>query len=63
MRHQAHRTGLRCTRFHRVQAAAIFCLPNFYPKRQRNGAEMAYLLVTGSNWSRRPEHASSFPSW
>jgi hypothetical protein len=24
---------------------------------------MAYLLVTGTDWSRRPEYASSFPSW
>jgi hypothetical protein len=24
---------------------------------------MVYLLVTGTDWSRRPEYASSFPSW
>jgi hypothetical protein len=24
---------------------------------------MAYLLVTGTDWSRRPEYDSSFPSW
>jgi len=24
---------------------------------------MAYLRVTGTDWSRRPEYASSFPSW
>ena len=24
---------------------------------------MAYLLVTGTDWSRRPEYGSSFPSW
>ena len=24
---------------------------------------MAYLLVTGTDWSRLPEYASSFPSW
>src|SRR6266852_1041378 len=56
-----HRTAVRCTSLHRLPAAAIF-YPNFYPKRQRSGAEMAYLLVTGTDWSRRPEYASSFPS-
>jgi hypothetical protein len=24
---------------------------------------MAYLLVTGTDWTRRAEYASSFPSW
>jgi hypothetical protein len=46
----------------RFPATAIF-YPNFYPRKQRNGAEMAYLLVTGTNWSLEPEYASSFPSW
>ena len=57
-----HRTAVRCTSLHRFPAAAIF-YPNFYPKQQRSGAEIAYLLVTGTDWSRRPEYASSFPSW
>jgi len=56
-----HRTAARCTSPHRFPVAAIFS-PDFYPKRQRSGAEMAYLLVTGTDWSRRPEYASSFPS-
>jgi hypothetical protein len=30
LRHQGHRTRLRCTRIHRFQAGAIF-YPNFYP--------------------------------
>ena len=44
---RVHRTGLRCTSFHRFQPAAIF-YPNFYPKRQRGRIEMLYLLVTAA---------------
>lgn len=57
-----HRTGLRCTSLHRLQAATVF-YPLFYPKRQRSGVEMLYLLVTAANWGSRPECASSLPSW
>jgi hypothetical protein len=58
---RGHRTGLRCTIFHRFRAAAVF-YPVFYPKRRRSGVEMVYLLVKGTNWSSRPERYSSFPS-
>lgn len=56
------RTGLRCTSFHRFQAAAIFYLI-FYPKRQRGEGEMLDLLITATNLSRRPEFVTSLPSW
>ena len=36
---RVHGTGLRCTSFHRFQAATVF-YPFFYPKRQRSGVEM-----------------------
>ncbi len=58
---RGHRTGLRCTSFHRFRAAAVF-YPVFYPKKRRSGVEMVYHLVKGTNWSSRPECASSFPS-
>ncbi len=55
-------TALRCTNFHRFQAAAVF-YPNFYPKRQRSGIEMPYLLVTAANWKDQPWYVTSLPSW
>jgi hypothetical protein len=55
-------TALRCTNFHRFQAAAVF-YPNFYPKRQHSGIEMPYLLVTAANWKDQPWYVTSLPSW
>jgi len=59
---RVHRTGLRCTSFHRFQAAAVF-YPVFYPRRQCSGVEMLYLLVTAANWNSRAGCANSLPSW
>ena len=58
---RVHRTGLRCTRIHRFQTAAIF-YPVFYPKRQSSGVELLYLLVTATSCRDRRDSASSFPS-
>jgi hypothetical protein len=43
-----HTTGLRCTSFHRLRAAAIF-YPDFYPKMDLGGIELTYSLVTAAN--------------
>ena len=57
-----HTTALHCTSLHGFQAAAIF-YPNFYPKRQRSGVEMPYLLVTAASWRGLRESVTSLPSW
>jgi hypothetical protein len=45
---RGQRPALLYTRIHGFRAAAIF-YPIFYPKRQRSGAEMLYLLVKAAN--------------
>jgi hypothetical protein len=59
---RVHRPALPRTRIHGVRAAAIFD-PNFYPKGQRGGIEMSYLLVKAANRSDGPECVTSLPSW
>ena len=59
---RVHRPALRCTRIHGFRAAAIY-YPNFYPKRQRGGIEMSFLLATAANRSGWPGCVASLPSW
>jgi hypothetical protein len=49
-RHHGHSAGLHSTSLHGLEAAVIF-YPNFYPRRQRSGVEIPYVLVTAANWS------------
>jgi hypothetical protein len=56
---RVHGTGLpACT-----DSSSGSFLPNFYPKRWRDGVEMLYLLVTAANCRSRPGCGSSLPSW
>ena len=44
---RVQKTGLLCTRFHRIQIGPVF-YPVFYPKKLRSGVETLYLLVTAA---------------
>ena len=60
--HQGCKTAVRCTRLHRLRAAAIF-YPNFYPNSERSGVEVLYILVAALNWAGGPRCVTSLPSW
>ena len=57
--HQGCKTAVRCTRLHRLRAAAIF-YPNFYPNSERSGVEVLYILVAALNWAGGPDVSPAF---